>query len=470
MMIDNVMAASQNSAPASGHLFNARFDQLKTALRREWGDTPFRTWIQPLTFTSFSNGVLTLAAPTRFIRDWVKTHYADNIIRLWGKMSGPCVRLEWSAQAAAPAPAAIVFDSADIANENETAAESIHPADDISSPLDPRFTFENFVSGPSNELAQAAARRVAESASVPFNPLFLQGGVGHGKTHLMQAAAQAIRARHPGRRVVYMSAEKFMFQFVRALRSRDTMTFKEQFRAIDVLMIDDIQFICGKEATQQEFFHTFNALIDQGKQIILSADKAPGDFEGLDERLRSRLGMGLVAGIQPAPYALRLEILKSKCRQLQRPLPDDVLEFLAQKITASVRELEGALNRLIAHADLTARAMTVESAAEILQDLLRGSCRRVSVEDIQKKVAEHFGIRLADILSPRRARAVARPRQIAMYLSKTMTEHSLPEIGRKFGGRDHTTIIHGVRKIEELMREDAHFGEDVEQIKRFIAA
>jgi chromosomal replication initiator protein len=260
-----------------------------------------------------------------------------------------------------------------------------------------------------------------------------------------------------------------MYQFVRAVRARETMAFKEQFRTVDILMIDDIQFICGKESTQEEFFHTFNALIDQGKHVVLSADKAPGDLDGLDERLRSRLGMGLVAGIQMGDADLRLKILHAKCALMKRTLPADVLDFLAQKITSNMRELEGALNRLIAHAELINRPVTLATAEELLQDLLRASERRVTIEDIQRRVAEHYNLRIADILSPRRARPVARPRQIAMYLAKALTQHSLPEIGRKFGGRDHTTIIHGVRKIEELMARDANMAADVDSLRRVIA-
>lgn len=459
-MLENTTTAAQQQTDTA-ITQAALFEQVKVALRRELGETSFRSWIQPVSFSSFSNGVLTLDVPTRFVRDWVKTHYADSLVKLWSKHNGPTARIEWVVGNGTTKPAALVIDSASVANENAQGVSE----ESLSSALDPRFTFDTFITGASNELAANAARKVAASDVVTFNPLFLQGGVGFGKTHLMHAIAHAIRARAPQRRVVYMSAEKFMYQFVRALRAKDTMAFKEQFRAIDVLLIDDVQFICGKEATQQEFFHTFNALIDQGKQIVLSADKAPGEFDGLDERLRSRLGMGLVAGIQNASYELRLEILKSKSAQMKRALPVEVLEFLAQKITASLRELEGALNRLLAHAELRQMEITVASASEILQDLLRGSCRRVSIEDIQKKVADHFGIRLADILSPRRAREVARPRQIAMYLAKVMTEHSLPEIGRKFAGRDHTTIIHGVRKIEELMQSDRSIADDVAVIK-----
>jgi chromosomal replication initiator protein len=340
--------------------------------------------------------------------------------------------------------------------------------DGLSAPLDPRYTFENFVTGKPNEFAYAAAQRIADSERVTFNPLFLYGGVGLGKTHLMHSIAWGIRERHPERRVVYLSAEKFMYSFVKALRYKTTMDFKEQFRSVDVLMIDDVQFISGKDSTQEEFFHTFNALVDQGRQIVISADKSPADLEDIGDRLRSRLASGLVADIHPTTYELRLGILEAKADQMETAVPDKVLEFLAHKITSNVRELEGALTRLIAHAQLVGRALSLETAQDILRDVLRANDRRVSIEDIQKKVAEHFQIRLSDMSSARRSRSVARPRQVAMYLSKHLTSRSLPEIGRKFGGRDHTTVMHAVKKIDQLMDADSAFAEDVDLLRRML--
>ncbi len=455
----------ENAAPA----LSIQFSAVKTQMQKEFGDTAFRSWLAPVDFVSYAGNVLQVAVPTRFIRDWVKSHYADRLRALWAKQGHSVIRVDISISGKAAAPAAasaVPFEAVPIANEN---SEKAAPVATPTSPLDPRYTFDNFVTSKPNELAYAAARKVAESDTIAFNPLFLQGGVGLGKTHLMHAIAHEIRASKPQRRVIYMSAEKFMYEFVKALRFKDTMSFKEQFRSVDVLMIDDIQFICGKESTQEEFFHTFNALIDQGKQIIVSSDKSPSDLDGIEDRLRSRLGMGLVAHIDATTYELRLGILQSKCAMMKRELPQDVLEFLATRVTANVRELEGALNRLVAHAELVGRPVTIETAMDLLQDLLRANDRRVGIEDIQKKVAEHFNIRLADMHSPRRARAVARPRQVAMYLSKQLTTHSLPEIGRKFGGRDHTTIIHGVRKIEELMLEEPQLRDDIERLKRAIS-
>ena len=340
----------------------------------------------------------------------------------------------------------------------------------MGSSLDSRYQFDSFVVGKSNELAYAAARRVADTAEVNFNPLFLYGGVGLGKTHLMHAIAWHIRERDPGREVIYLSAERFMYQFVRALRDRETMAFKQVFRSVDVLMIDDVQFFSRKDSTQEEFFHTFNALVDQGRQIVLSADKSPSDLEGVEDGLKSRLNCGLVGDIHATTYELRLAILESKAEKMRMNAPSKVLEFLAHKITANVRELEGALNRVAAHTQLVGRELTLETCQEVLHDLLRANNRRVTIEEIQKRVAEHFNIRIADMHSARRARSVARPRQVAMYLAKQLTTRSLPEIGRKFGGRDHTTVMHAVKRIEELRQMDASLAEDIDLLRRMLEA
>jgi chromosomal replication initiator protein len=427
-----------------------------------------------------------MAVPTRFMRDWVQSNYSDRIRLLWVEEDEKIRRVEIVVQVpqrpstrpygldakAGAGNGAGKETSANAGLRARKAQPSGNVIDtaghDISAPLDLRFTFENFVVGKPNELAYAAARRVAEANSVPFNPLFLYGGVGLGKTHLMHAIAWQIRKRSPSRKVVYLSAEKFMYQFVRALRTKDTMSFKEQFRSVDVLMIDDVQFIGGREATQEEFFHTFNALVDQNRQVVISADKSPSDLEGVEERMRSRLGWGLVADIHPTTYELRLGILQSKCEQLGAEIPLKVLEFLAHKITSNVREVEGALNRIVAHGTLVGRPVTLEATQDVLHDLLRANDRRVTIEEIQKRVAEHFNIRMADMHSARRARAVARPRQVAMYLAKQLTPRSLPEIGRKFGGRDHTTVMHAVRKIEELKTTDSGFAEDVDLLRRML--
>ena len=449
---------------------------------RPVGEAAFRSWLKPLTLINISDGEVKVSVPTRFMRDWIITNYAERIKTLWrdedesinGVEVVVSAALEGEGEAEAdkgrdggisqsPAPAPV-----NIAPSTSSNGAGIGFGENVSAPLDPRFTFDNFIVGKPNELAFAAARRVAESDGVPFNPLFLYGGVGLGKTHLMHALAWHIRMRDPGRRVIYLSAEKFMYQFIRALRFKNTMAFKELFRSVDVLMIDDVQFISGKESTQEEFFHTFNALVDQNRQIIISADKSPNDLEGIEERMRSRLGWGLVADIHPTTYELRLGILQSKAEQVEVEIPSKVLEFLAHKITSNVRELEGSLNRIIAHSTLVGRQITLESTQEALQDLLRSNDRRVTIEQIQKRVAEHFNIKLAEMSSARRARTVARPRQVAMYLAKQLTQRSLPEIGRKFGNRDHTTVMHAVRRIEELRAADSSFNEDVELLRRML--
>ncbi len=436
-------------------------------MRDEFGEAVYRSWLKPLTLQAYYHGTLEVSVPTRFMRDWIQTHYSKRILEMASVKYDDIKRLEivvvQTAQAVETAPADA---EAQKAKGNDNKAVTMDDPFDLASPLDARYTFDSFVVGKPNALAHAAARRVIESASVPFNPLFIYGGVGLGKTHLMHAIAWAMKDAHPNKRVMYLSAEKFMYQFVRAIRSNDTMAFKEFFRSVDVLMIDDIQFISGKESTQEEFFHTFNALVDQNKQIIISADKAPSDLTGIDERLRSRLAWGLVADIQPSTYELRLGILQAKRKQLNANVPDPVLEFLALKVVSNIRELEGALNRIVAHADVAKSAITLESTQEVLSDLLRSHDRRITIDEIQRKVAEHYNIRLADMHSARRSRNVARPRQVAMFLAKQLTARSLPEIGRKFGGRDHTTVMHAVRKVEELVGEDVSFAQDVEVIKR----
>ena len=434
-------------------------------MRSEFGEAIFRSWLKPLTLQAFYHGTMEVSVPTRFMRDWIQTHYAERILAMCVEDSAD-IEDEVKRLQIVVVQNAIVDEEQDVAEPSKANQNKKIDISDVSSPLDERFTFDTFVVGKPNALAHAAARRVVESAALPFNPLFIYGGVGLGKTHLMHAIAHAIEEQSPEKTVMYLSAEKFMYQFVKALRNDSTMNFKEQFRSVDVLMIDDIQFIAGKESTQEEFFHTFNALVDQNKQIIISADKAPGDLSGLDERLRSRLAWGLVADIHPTTYDLRLGILQTKRAQLGADVPDSVLEFLALKVTSNIRELEGALNRIVAHADVSRQDITLESTQEVLQDLLRAHDRRITIDEIQRKVAEHYNLRMADMHSARRARNVARPRQVAMYLAKQLTARSLPEIGRKFGGRDHTTVMHAVRKIEELMEEDAQIAQDVDVVRR----
>jgi len=455
----------------------SQWEKICGLLREEIGDAAYKSWLKPLAVRDIHDGSVRMAVPTRFIRDWVAAHYADRMRVLWGS-ENPAVRAidfivqtEGHQRASAlrqPLTATAVRATPQLARQRGNGAD--RDACTISAPLDPRFTFDNFVVGKPNEFAYAAARRVADAKTVPFNPLFLYSGVGLGKTHLMHAIAWQISRQQPARTVIYLSAEKFMYRFIRALREQNTVDFKDQFRSVDVLMIDDVQFISGKDSTQEEFFHTFNALVDQGRQIVLSADKSPSDLEGMEERLKSRLNCGLVADIHATTYELRLGILQSKAEQMNILVPRKVMEFLAHKITANVRELEGALNRVVAHAQLIGRDITLETTQEVLHDLLRANDRRVTIEEIQKRVAAHFNIRVSDMHSARRARSVARPRQVAMYLAKQLTSRSLPEIGRKFGGRDHTTVMHALRRVEELREHDSNFAEDVELLRRMLEA
>jgi len=478
---DEVALADECPAAMMGS--DSAWAELRDRLRERLGETAYRRWIEPVdgrvTSGDSAAAMLTLSIPTRFMRDWIEAHYGDVVRMLWRSLvKEGNVEFTVVSPLATKAPLEALrivpaLDDALPAATDENFASSIKFPSQVNAAgdeaaLDPRFTFENFVVGKTNELAYAASRRVADSETPTFNPLFLYGGSGLGKTHLMHAIAWQIRRNFPNRRVIYMSAEKFMYQFVRALRYKDTVSFKEQFRSVDVLMIDDVQFIGGKDTTQEEFFHTFNALVDRNRQVIVSADKSPQDLDRVEERLRSRLGWGLVADLHPANYELRLGILQAKAAKLGCAIPDKVIEFLGHKITSNVRELEGALNRIVAHSQLVGRTISLEMTQEVLADVLRVTERRITIDEIQKKVAEHFNIRVADMHSARRARAVARPRQVAMYLAKQLTPRSLPEIGRKFGGRDHTTVIHAVRKVEELAAYDPAFREDVDLLKRLL--
>ncbi|MEI6418683.1 MAG: chromosomal replication initiator protein DnaA, partial [Sphingomonadales bacterium] len=348
------------------------------------------------------------------------------------------------------------------------------PAAPIMLPVEARYTFDNFVVGKANELAYNAALAMADVDTPGFNPLFLHGPTGLGKTHLMHAIGNAMLARMPGARIAYLSAEKFMVEFLAAMRAKDTISFKQKLRSVDLLLVDDVQFIAGKDSTQEEFFHTMNEIIGAGKRLVITADRSPQNLEGIQDRILSRMAWGLVADINPADYELRLNILHTKLAAMGGPgapraaVPDEVVEFLARKITANVRELEGALNRVVAYATLVGQPVTLEFTRETLADLLRAHEKRLTVDEIVRKVAEFHGLKLADLLSDRRARNVARPRQIAMYLAKKLTPRSLPEIGRRIGDRDHTTVMHAVKRIEELRATDRDIDATVTALTRML--
>lgn len=446
-----------------------QWKQICEKLTQDLGDAAVKSWIKPLELVSVKDESIFFNAPSRFMKDWILAHYSESIQKYWSEVFPTLKRIEIGVCAVNHTPLESPVER--LSQIKDGLAEELDDnREDMSAALDSRFTFENFVVGRPNELAYAAALRVAESETPLFNPLFLYGGVGLGKTHLMHAIAWHIKKTHPTRKVIYLSAEKFMYQFIRALRFKDTVAFKDEFRNVDVLMIDDVQFISGKDTTQEEFFHTFNALVDNNRQVIISADKSPADLEKMEERLKSRLGWGLVADIHPTTYELRLGILQAKADALELKIPKDVMEFLAFRIISNIRELEGALNRIVAHATLVGRNISIDTTQEVLRDLLRSNDRRVTIEDIQKRVCEFYNVKISDLLSSRRLQNIARPRQVAIYLSKLLTSKSLPEIGRKFGGRDHTTVLHSVRKVQEFCQEDREFANDIDILRRSLEA
>jgi len=456
--------------------------RIQSRLKQELGDTIWKSWVKPLKLIRIEAGVVYLATESKLTKTRVMSQFADRIRANcgveWNNITA--IHVEVMRHQAAIPSHPIRASEQDFTDRDHAAKVEINHAKDQGAPidayddwggrLDPRLTFSNFVVGGPNNFAFAAAKRMAETESPVFNPLFLYGGVGLGKTHLMHAIGWEMRERFPKRRVVYLSAEVFMHRFIKALRHRNTTQFKEEFRSIDVLMIDDVQFIGGKDSTQEEFFHTFNALIDQNKKIIISADKSPMDLSGMEERLRSRLNWGMVADIHPTTFELRVGILQAKAEQQDLDLPQNVIEFLAHKITTNVRELEGALNRLSAYSTLINAPITIDSIYDVLGDVLRASTRQVSIAEIQREVAKHYNIRLDEMHSRRRSRNIVHPRQVAMYLAKNLTSNSYPEIGQYFGGRDHTTVMHAVGKIEKMLIEDQHISDDLKILKSLLNA
>ncbi len=457
-------AVGQGFGLEQGKMATQVWGQVQQELKDGMSGNSFKSWIAPLELKGLDGQVATFEVPTGFIGNYVNQNFGDQILYQLNKAGQDVQRLKFAVPAGkrgASSPA------------KSTAAKPAKSAmtDDMGSSIDPRYTFDSFVVGKPNELAHAAARRVAEGGEVSFNPLFLYGGVGLGKTHLMHAIANELARARPDLKVLYLSAEQFMYRFITALRDRKMMEFKAQLRTVDVLMVDDVQFMAGKDSTQEEFFHTFNALIEARKQIILSGDRAPGEMKDMEDRIRSRMQCGLVVDLHPTDYELRLGVLQSKAEIQAVSYPNQsiapgVLEFLAHRITTNVRVLEGALVRLYAFASLVDREITLELTQDCLSDVLKANDRKVTVEEIQRKVSEHYNIRLSDLIGPKRLRAYARPRQVAMYLCKTMTSRSLPDIGRRFGKRDHTTVMHGVKRIEELSATDSQIADDIELLRR----
>lgn len=436
---------------------------VRAGLRRDCGARTFDHWLKPIRLGKYraEDRTVEMVLPSPFMARWVESHFAERLALAW-RTHAPEVR-------SVEIIANDNIDGAAVYSAEVEASDVPPPVEEVlseTSTLDKRFTFDNFVTGDANALACNAARVLAEGG-VAFNPLFIHGATGQGKTHLLHAIGHAFAAANPGSTVLYMSAEKFMVEFVSAMRARDTLGFKARLRSADLLMIDDVQFIAGKGSTQEEFLHTVNEIMASGRKLVIGADRSPQALEGVEGRILSRLAMGLVADIRPADYALRLEILRRKVALAGNcDIPEEVVLFLAQRIASNIRELEGALNRVLAYSLLNARPIDMEFVQEVLADVLQASQRRVTIDEIQRRVCQHFDIRQNDMVSARRARAIARPRQIAMYLAKRMTPRSLPEIGRKFGGRDHTTVIHAVRQIEKLRAADAEMDNDIRTLIR----
>lgn len=435
------------------------------------GVDAYNSWISKLHILDLDDEMLKLSAPSNFVRDNVLARFSDVIIKLFNATGSNVKFLNIEVYDSNT----VISKSVDnIAKQTTISKEPTPsaPSDNLGlkgvSVLDKKFTFKNFVVGKPNEFAYAASLRIAESETPAYNPLFLYGGVGLGKTHLMHAIAWRIKEIFPNKKVIYISAEKFMYLFIRSIRFKDSMSFKEMFRNIDVLMIDDVQFIGGKDTTQEEFFHTFNELVDNNRQVILSADKSPSDLDGVEDRLKSRLGWGLVADIHPSNYELRLGVLQSKAHLHKIKIPSKVLEFLAMKITSNIRELEGALNRIVAHATLIGKAITVDVAQDVLSDILRSNEKYITIELIQRKVCEFYNVKLSDLNSAKRQKTIATARQVAMYLCKQLTTKSLPDIGQNFGGRDHSTVIHAVNKIKEKLSVDKMFATDIDILAKSI--
>jgi chromosomal replication initiator protein len=457
-----------NSKQKTDGNYSSLWKEVSRDLIAHYGEDLYKSWLSKIDFVEVQGGSsVILAAPSNFVRDWIKANYHDVISHLCTHHDARLKQVDIITQERAIVPKT-ALESAEL--ELIEQGFSLDTNKNSLAYLDPRFTFDNFVVGSPNELAYAAALSVAESDSavVKSNPLFLYGGVGLGKTHLMHAIAWHCHIKSPNRKVLYMSAEKFMYRFIKALRNKDVMSFKDEFRSVDILMIDDIQFICGKESTQEEFFHTFNAIIDNNKQMVISCDRSPSDLDNVEDRIKSRLGWGLVADVHSTTYELRVGILESKLEKMDIQISQNVIDFLASKITSNVRELEGALNKVIAHSTLVGREVTLENTQDILRDLLRSNERIINIEEIQKRVASRYNIKVSEMSSARRSRSIARPRQIAMYLSKKLTSKSLADIGANFGKKDHTTVMHAVKKVEVLMSEDADFREEITLLTRIL--
>lgn len=475
-------AAAKDDGQDKG--WDAVWERIAQRMRGEFGDDIYSSWFARMDITDVVDEILIVSVPTRFLRNWINSHYTDRVIALAKKELPKIKRMDIRVRSRGE-PVAQKDDQQDQQSAN-TPPHARNTAttrggayatrdnnDGQGSPLDHNMTFGGFVAGPSNELAFAAARRISDTkaeSSIPFNPLYIHSKAGMGKTHLLHAISWHIKKNEPQRKVLYLTAERFMYHFVLALNSKEMLGFKDHFRAIDVLLIDDLQFLQGK-FIQQEFYHTFNSLVDNNRQVVIAADLPPSELDSLDARMRSRLAGGLVVDIGPTDFDLRVGILNARLVEAKKRFPNltvptEVIEYIAHRVTRSGRELEGALTRLIANYELVESVMSVDLASRILKDLIKSSPQgRIRIDDILRSVGKHYNVTRTDLLSPRRARSIVRPRQVGMYLAKQLTSRSLPEIGRRFGGRDHTTVLHAVRKIEELLQQDEKLARDVEFLR-----
>lgn len=469
-------------------LLPAAWNEVRQILRKKCGTRTFESWLKSLALADFDNThkIIRLACPSEFMANWVSAHLSDELLLAWRTVWPGITEVKITVRNPSAQP--LLLDVTEIelplgdhpqpvvkkaSKKKQPSATIVPPASadesekDSQGQFEERYNFDNFVVGKANDLAYRAACTFAEGGKLDFNPLFLHGGTGLGKTHLMHAVGLEYLKRHPNSSAIYMSAEKFMYDFVAAMRAKDTHSFKARLRSADLLMIDDVQFIAGKDSTQEEFFHTMNEVITAGRRLVISADRSPQDLERIESRILSRLSWGLVADVNPADFELRLNIILKKLEAMpQVTVPEDIVFFLAKRICTNVRELEGALNRVVAYATLSNRPIDMDFVTETLADLLRSTQKRITVEEIQKRVCDHYRLKLADMSSKRRDRIIARPRQVAMYLSKYLTPRSLPEIGQRFGGRDHTTVIHAIRQVEKLRLIDEEVDSDVRMLMR----
>ena len=445
------------------------WEEIKTLISKNIKEIFWKAWIKPLKFEKYEKGILYLSTETQIISSRAENQYYETIFFEASNFFKSLKKIQFHTDS--------FKNNENISIKNKVKKVKIDQQnnyndlsfiDSVSMKTNSKFSFNNFVVGEANQMPYAASKRICEKNSLTYNPLFIHGDVGMGKTHLLNAIAIELKVNIPNSKIVMMSAERFMYQFIKSIRLKETIKFKDQFRSIDFLLIDDIQFIGGKESTQEEFFYTFNELINQGKQIIISSNKSPLDLLSLDERLKSRLSGGLVVDFLPTNYELRLQILKKKIEILNINIPIDVLQFVASKIVNNIRELEGALNRIWANYELTGRKINIENSTKLLSDLISAREKIISIDNIQKKVSSYYNLALSDMTSSKRSINIARPRQIAMYLSKRLTSYSYPEIGKAFGDKDHTTVIHAVKKIESMLEIDQNLKKHIFELKENI--